>query len=222
MSYVTNAMSGPGVFVSAMMFNKVYESYNAFTLFKTSTWMNTISLSYISYRVPNTFCAQPLWGKKKCGLFDIILIFEKTPSLTGLFKTTTLFDACHKFRPKYPICNIQNTSKIKCGIFRNCIISMPHDMLQLESNMLSFQRACGKKVNSFRNCHGRPMFNNEIQLDSSNLTFSTLLNNVIGVAMLITKKTSHEIAYTKLSAIKRIFKENYNKNIDMLTLDMID
>ena len=53
-----------------------------------------VSMSYISARVPNVFCAQPTFDAMGCGAYDIILLFHNTAALWGSACACALNDAC--------------------------------------------------------------------------------------------------------------------------------
>ena len=54
----------------------------------------SIRASFISERVPNTFCAQPVRDNRVCGTNDLLFLFEATESLWRSSCHRTLFDSC--------------------------------------------------------------------------------------------------------------------------------
>ena len=53
-----------------------------------------LSLSYVSARVPNVFCAQPHFDASGCGAHDVLLLFRNSPSLWRRACAVSLNDAC--------------------------------------------------------------------------------------------------------------------------------
>ena len=159
-----------GALVSAM--NSRLFTGDLTRVFEKHIWMNTLSFSYVSSDVPNVFCAAPWWGKRKCGLFDVLLFFKIIPRLA---ETTTLFDACHKYRPRWKAC----TLKTSCYQIMNCNIYPPHNFIKLKEMMKHTKNICNSTVKN--TCRGLPMMNSEIQVNSSLSNIHEIQKNIIAV-----------------------------------------
>ena len=55
---------------------------------------SVLSGSHISARVPNVFCAQPIYTTDGCGPFDVVLLFAAGKWLWSRACLVSLFDAC--------------------------------------------------------------------------------------------------------------------------------
>ena len=121
----------------------------------------SIHASYVSSRVPNTFCAQPIRDTIACGSHSLLYLFDATARLWELSCQRTLFDACghrprecsgHPFDGPFvsssqlPDCPTGSDQQISAGIcdgemsqFGWCKIG---NRGQLEQAMLTFQRQC--------------------------------------------------------------------------------
>ena len=56
--------------------------------------LTSISASFVTARMPNTFCASPLNAKDNCGAFDLLLLFRADVAIWEKACATTLHDAC--------------------------------------------------------------------------------------------------------------------------------
>ena len=100
------AMHGAGVLVMAVDSRVISPAHHASfdALLSATRWLPwagserlsppLLSLSYLSARVPNVFCAQPDVDALACGTHDVLLLFRATARLLGLSCAATLNDAC--------------------------------------------------------------------------------------------------------------------------------
>ena len=98
------ALKSSGVFavsVSSIVVSEPWHKSFVELLRQAMTWFqpgknNTpiVSASYVSDRLPNTFCASPMPSGTKCGAQDLLLLFRAEESLWQVARQVTLHDAC--------------------------------------------------------------------------------------------------------------------------------
>ncbi|KAL1521847.1 hypothetical protein AB1Y20_021498 [Prymnesium parvum] len=71
-----------------------HRKFESFVLSTAWARGSTISTSYASARVPQAFCAQPMWHHAGCGTFDVLLMFRMTGALYALLRRISLTDRC--------------------------------------------------------------------------------------------------------------------------------
>lgn len=101
-----DAMAGGGVLVLAADSHAIWPTHHASFggLLDATRWLPwdvpartsppLLSLSYVSRRVPNAFCAQPHTEGINCGTHDVLLLFRSTTELWELACAASLNDAC--------------------------------------------------------------------------------------------------------------------------------
>jgi len=185
-----------GLLVSAMN-SKLFVG-DMESIFIKHIWMNTISFSYVSYDVPNVFCAASLWEKRKCGLFDILLFFDFEHMNTKIVESTTLFDACHKYRPNLREC--KNTTS--CSNIKQCSIYPPNDFEKLREMMQHTKMLCKNRI--FKTCRGREMMNSEIQVYSNTSNIKNIIGSIVALGYLETNKSNSKTVCTIHKFLKTI------------------
>ena len=112
-----------------------------------------LSASFVSDRVPNTFCAQPMRDSRNCGTYDLLLLFEASRELWKASCYRSLGDTCG-YIPKQcvPLDTLDEKSPPGCLI--NASVCSKYDRARaagrcqvrgpehLEAAMLNFQRTC--------------------------------------------------------------------------------
>ena len=98
------AMASNGVLVlaadSRVIWPALYQSFG--DLLNATRWKPwddphsppLLSMSYISKRVPNVFCAQPTFDATGCGAYDVVLLFRNSPVVWNRACACALNDAC--------------------------------------------------------------------------------------------------------------------------------
>lgn len=174
--------------------------------------MNTISFSFVSLDVPNVFCAQPLWEQRKCGLFDVLLFFNMNDEKLKMISSTTLFDACHKYRPRFRPC----TNVSMCRAVKQCSIYPPNDLQTLRKRMMNTKSVCGNRT--FNTCRGKPMMNSEIQIHSSSSNLNIITKSITALGYLEINNTSKKNICTvyeflrSLNIHTTVWKQNIGSN----------
>lgn len=133
-----DAMKGEGVLALGIDSTTLVENQlNVSSLesfLQSTAWgrHRTISVSYASARVPQAFCAQPMWDRSGCGAFDLLLVFRMSCRLWVLLSHISLTDRCGA--------GVHDDSHVpECSTFFQHRTCMPLDHSHYELALSSFR-----------------------------------------------------------------------------------
>eukprot|EP00966_Prymnesium_polylepis_P015548 359550-Prymnesium_polylepis.2 len=146
-----SAMEQDGVIATGFDSTRLTHSQRHFSRFEvflqSLAWGRgrTLSMSYASARVPQAFCAQPMFHHAGCGTFDLLLAFRMSRRIWALLTRISLTDRCGA-----DISEVTNTPECSLLQERACA---PLNRSIYESMLVDFRKPYGKESHA---CNSRP------------------------------------------------------------------